>query len=99
MEYNDKHKSPAAVIRFKIDKLSNSLQHLLLQYNNIYALIWTTTPWTLPSNQAICFNNKISYSLVKHSEVEEVYIIASDLTENVSKLIKKELQVITTFKG
>lgn len=32
---------------------------------NVYALIWTTTPWTLPANQAICLGGEIEYALVE----------------------------------
>lgn len=49
----------------------------------IYALAWTTTPWTLPSNTALCVGPKIEYNFIKaanpYSGQEAVYIIAKAL--------------------
>ena len=42
--------------------------------------IWTTTPWTLPANEAVCLNAAINYSLVHSGEV--YFIIATDLVES-----------------
>ncbi|MFQ5738148.1 MAG: isoleucine--tRNA ligase [Acidobacteriota bacterium] len=49
----------------------------------IFALIWTTTPWTLPANLAICFHPDFEYSLVEVGK--EVLIIASGLLEQVAR--------------
>lgn len=65
----------------------------------MYALIWTTTPWSLPSNQAICYNPKLSYSVVKNTANDEVYIFATDLVENVSKSANLKLEVLESFSG
>ncbi|MFT5966347.1 MAG: isoleucyl-tRNA synthetase, partial [Yoonia sp.] len=59
--------------------------------NNASVVIWTTTPWTIPQNRAICFNPKVSYGLyeVMETEVEcwatrgEILIIADDLADAV----------------
>ncbi|MCI7575959.1 MAG: isoleucine--tRNA ligase [Bacteroidales bacterium] len=52
----------------------------------IYALAWTTTPWTLPSNTALCVGEKIEYCFVKsanpYSGQEGIYIIAKALVNN-----------------
>jgi isoleucyl-tRNA synthetase len=48
-----------------------------------YALAWTTTPWTLTSNTALCVGPKIKYSIVSsenpYNKVPAVYVLASDL--------------------
>lgn len=68
-----------------------------------YVLAWTTTPWTLPSNLALCINKAYDYSEVKvkvgtEDEAKyEIYIIANQLVENVLK--DKEFEVLRTFKG
>ena len=68
-----------------------------------YILAWTTTPWTLPSNLALCVNKTYEYAEVKANigtEEEpkyETYILAKDLIEKVLKDIHYEL--IKTFKG
>ncbi len=61
-------------------------------------VIWTTTPWTLPGNRAISFNNKIAYSLYEvtkapennWAKVGERYILADKLAESVMKAAKVE---------
>ena len=70
---------------------------------NVYILAWTTTPWTLPSNLALCVNKSYDYSAVKvnvGTEEEpkyETYILAEKLIETVLK--DKEYQLLKTFKG
>jgi isoleucyl-tRNA synthetase len=51
----------------------------------ISVVIWTTTPWTLPANQAVCLNAKLDYALVK-TELggkQELLLLASDMVEQV----------------
>lgn len=43
--------------------------------------IWTTTPWTLPANEAVCLNADIDYSLIETDK--SYFLIASDLVETV----------------
>lgn len=70
---------------------------------NVYILAWTTTPWTLPSNLALCVNKSYDYSAVKvnvGTEEEpkyETYILAEKLIETVLK--DKEYELLKTFKG
>jgi len=48
---------------------------------NTYILAWTTTPWTLPSNLALCVGPEITYAKIRAGE--EVYYLAKDLIKNV----------------
>ena len=70
---------------------------------NTYILAWTTTPWTLPSNLALCVNKSYDYVLVKANVGKEDepkfenYILAKDLLETVLKEIPYD--VIKEFKG
>ena len=70
---------------------------------NTYILAWTTTPWTLPSNLALCVNKSYTYAKVKvnaGTEEEpkyENYILAKDLIESVLK--DKEYELVNKFKG
>ena len=63
--------------------------------DNKYILAWTTTPWTLPSNLALCVNKAYTYCEVKVED--EVYILAKDLVEKV--LGEREYEIIREFKG
>ena len=68
-----------------------------------YILAWTTTPWTLPSNLALCVNKSYIYAEVKvnaGTEEEpkyENYILAKDLISAVLK--DKEYELVKEFKG
>ena len=62
---------------------------------NKYILAWTTTPWTLPSNLALCINKAYTYCEVKVED--ETYILAKDLVEKV--LGEREYEIIKEFKG
>ena len=70
---------------------------------NKYILAWTTTPWTLPSNLALCVNKAYTYVDVKvnvGTEEEpkyEVYVLAKDLVDTVLK--DKEYEVLKEYKG
>lgn len=63
LEYDANYVSPSLTLRIKIDKPSAAVA-ALARDKQVYALIWTTTPWSLPANQAICFSEELEYSLV-----------------------------------
>ena len=71
--------------------------------DNTYILAWTTTPWTLPSNLALCVNKSYEYVEVKANigtddePKYENYILAKDLLESVLK--ETPYEVVKTFKG
>ena len=62
--------------------------------DNKYILAWTTTPWTLPSNLALCVNK--AYTYIEAKVGEEVYILAKDLA---NKVLGEEYEIIKEFKG
>ena len=71
--------------------------------DNTYILAWTTTPWTLPSNLALCVNKAYEYAEVKANigtddePQYENYILAKDLLEVV--LRETPYEIVNTFKG
>jgi len=62
--------------------------------DNKYILAWTTTPWTLPSNLALCINK--SYIYIEAKVNEEVFVLAKDLAE---KVLGEDYEIIKEFKG
>ena len=58
---------------------------------------WTTTPWTLPSNLALCVGDEIEYSLVKDETLNTTFYIATARLEAYSQ--KHKLEVIDTCYG
>ena len=75
-------KERSAIVRFKV------------KGEDAYFLAWTTTPWTLPSNVALCVNPGEMYVRVKHEGY--TYIMAEALVETV---LKENFEVIESFKG
>ena len=70
----------------------------LIQRDDTYVVIWTTTPWTLPGNTLIAVGEDIDYALVKVGT--ERLIFAKDLVEQVMKVAKiEEYEVEQEFKG
>ena len=54
---------------------------------NVSVIAWTTTPWTLPSNLALCVNPTMDYVKIKHKKDNSVYIM---MEARLSALFKKE---------
>lgn len=83
LEYDANYESPSLMLRMKLTQMSDSVASIA-QEQQVWALIWTTTPWSLPANQAICFNADLEYSIVRLSghSPNAVYIVATSLVEN-----------------
>ncbi|MGI8982781.1 MAG: isoleucine--tRNA ligase [Pirellulaceae bacterium] len=62
-------------------------------------LVWTTTPWTLPSNQFAAVHPDLDYATVEDSETGQKIIIAAALVETIAGKVKRELKVVSTCKG
>ena len=61
---------------------------------DVYFLVWTTTPWTLLANVALCVNPDYDYSLVLSKGNK--FILATSL---VSKVLGDDVEILDTFKG
>jgi len=61
-------------------------------------LVWTTTPWTLPSNQFAAVHPELEYSVVEDAEGKKL-IVASALVETLAGKVKQELKVLSTIQG
>lgn len=72
IEYQN-HVSPSIYVKFAVKGETDT-----------YCLIWTTTPWTLPANLAICFNEELAYSLFQ-SDNHGRLILADGLKEAVEQ--------------
>mgnify|MGYP005691055147 FL=1 len=83
VEYADKE-SKAIDFLFPIE--SNQLKEVFndITSENTFIASWTTTPWTIPSNKAICFNSKFKYELVELKSKGKIFnlVICSDLIED-----------------
>ncbi len=77
------HVSPSVYVKFRI--------------KDEFAVIWTTTPWTLPANMAIAVKPDFIYARVKAGR--ETWIVAEDLVEQVGKACNVELSVLERVVG
>ena len=62
-------------------------------------LVWTTTPWTLPSNQFAAVHPDLDYATVIDSETGQRIIMAAALVETIAGKVKRELKVESTCMG
>src|SRR5262249_41859412 len=70
----------------------------LVDEPNRALLVWTTTPWTLPSNQFAAVHPDLTYAVVEEADGREL-IVAQDLVETVAAKSGVELKVIETLPG
>ncbi len=84
-------KERSAIVRFKVVG------------EDAYFLAWTTTPWTLPSNVALCVNPDETYCKVKAADGYTYYMAEALLDKVLGKLAKEEgekaYEVLETYKG
>ncbi len=70
---------------------------------NLYALAWTTTPWTLPSNTALCVGPKIDYVVVRgenpYTKIEALYLLAEARLSAYSKELGDAPEILWRGKG
>src|ERR1039457_2027495 len=104
VEYEN-HTRPSIWVRFKLTSDPAKI-HTGLAGRNVYGLIWTTTPWTIPANMAIAYNPKYEYAAV---EVEQAlspagglppYIVAAELLAvTAEKCGWTDYKVLAAFPG
>ncbi|MFZ7307358.1 class I tRNA ligase family protein, partial [Avibacterium avium] len=100
VEYEDKT-SPSIYVKFPATDESVVLNKFNLSETGsgeVAAVIWTTTPWTLPSNRAIAVNADLVYQLLQFGDKR--LILAKDLVESVQKALGEEnVKVLGEAKG
>ncbi|TVY27998.1 Isoleucine--tRNA ligase, mitochondrial [Lachnellula hyalina] len=91
LEYKVDHVSTAAFVQFKVTSVPAGLREKMgeMQMNNLYAVIWTTTPWTLPANRAIAVHSDLEYVVVKSGG--KGLIVAHSRVPELMKILDKEL--------
>ena len=99
VEYYDKS-SPAIDVKFKaVDNQAVASKFGVHTDLTIYAVIWTTTPWTLPASRGIALNAEFEYQLVQIND-KECLILATDLVESVMKRAEiSEWKILGSCKG
>ena len=103
VEYAD-HTSTSIYVRFKFDDESvKKISSILNNANgnkDVYAIIWTTTPWTIPSNMAISMHPRFEYTFFEYKN--DVYVVAQELLASFLKDVEwdeADIKVLGTCVG
>ncbi len=97
-------KDTTVTAQFKVLSVDGCAASALLPQENLYILAWTTTPWTLPSNTALCVGPKIDYVAVKgknpYTGQDAVYVVAEEqLAAHFKADEGSDLEIIWKGKG
>ncbi|MFI3301267.1 MAG: isoleucine--tRNA ligase [Candidatus Gastranaerophilales bacterium] len=102
VEYAD-HTSTSIYVRFMFDDDARSKIASLVpavEGKNIYSVIWTTTPWTIPSNMAISVHPRFDYVLFEYQN--DTYVVAKDLLNSFLADVEfdaEEVKIVGEVKG
>jgi isoleucyl-tRNA synthetase len=102
VEY-EMHTSPSVYVRYRLTSKAEEIDPRLAG-RNVWVIIWTTTPWTLPASLAVAFNPEIEYVALDDATTGDVYIMAEALVGEVQAACGlqgdlKSAQPIAVFKG
>ncbi len=103
-------KDTTCTAQLKIKTLNKSLSTILSPLFegdrgslSLYALAWTTTPWTLPSNTALCVGPKIDYVVVRgenpYTKIEALYLLAEACLPTYAKELGETPEILWRGKG
>jgi isoleucyl-tRNA synthetase len=102
VEYHD-HTSTQIDVAFKVV----STNCAALKESGAKIVIWTTTPWTIPANRAICYGADFTYDVVEvetvnengYAKVGDKFVVSPDLSAEFAERGGLTLKKITSFKG
>ena len=106
VEY-DMHTSPSVYVRYRLTSEPGNLDGALAG-RDVYTIIWTTTPWTLPASMAVAFHPDFEYVAfaasgdpkLQNSPADPVYIVAAELASQVIAACKLgNTTELARFKG
>ena len=97
VEYQD-HKSDTIFTAFQVKKTK------IKELENSAIIIWTTTPWTIPANKALAYNENLKYVIVKIEDEtdfkDKKIVVAEDLLKSILENCKiKKFKKVSTFSG
>ena len=99
LEYRDDHVSTAAFVKYPMRSASEQLKaRLSFDIETVSAVIWTTTPWTLPANRAIGFHKTIEY-IVTNSAIHGRLLVAASRLPEIEHHLEEALNPVVTIDG
>ena len=101
VEYHD-HTSPSIFVRYQMAQEGAGAAKIpaSLKGKNVYAIIWTTTPWTIPASLALAFHPEFDYAAVETAG-GEIYIVAQQRRHALAEdsVYQESGRVFGTYKG
>jgi isoleucyl-tRNA synthetase len=100
VEY-EMHTSPSVYVRYKLTSDPEAI-HPALAGREVYTIIWTTTPWTLPASLAVAFHPDFEYVALEAGDRSDapVYIVAAELAASVAEACRLDAPAeLARFKG
>ena len=88
---------PAVTVGFRIAATDSDLGDAASDLAGAYLLVWTTTPWTLPSNQAVAVNPEVDYVVVKHDDRR--YVMARARLGAYARELGEDPQILGSYTG
>eukprot|EP00808_Paulinella_micropora_P009215 g68816.t1 len=106
LEYNAEHRSSAIYVSFPLAPptshdqraKSSAMWSIWSKFLRLEAVIWTTTPWTIPANQAICYNSELIYAVVNYNDSRQL-LIAKERLPELRELLKAPLPIALEVAG
>ena len=99
LEYREDHISTAAFVKYPLQDCPEALRKKLrVDIKYVSAVIWTTTPWTLPANRAIAFHEDTMYEVV-HSAAQGYILLATSRIKEVQRHCNEKFESIISIQG
>ncbi|XP_048831281.1 isoleucine--tRNA ligase, mitochondrial [Brienomyrus brachyistius] len=99
LEYNAQHMSRAVYATFPVKTPPPKLASAEEDWSSAAALVWTTQPWTLPANQAVCFMPNTQYCLVRRADSSQLLLVATECISRLTASLGVQLDTVSTFTG
>lgn len=96
LEYKDDHISTAAFVKYPVRTLNKATRYI--EQEGVCAIVWTTTPWTLPANKAIGFHSKLDYAVVTSKESGHL-LVAKQRLDQLEKMCKENFRLLCDIRG
>lgn len=96
VEYED-HVSPSIYVAFRFSLEDENKWPEAIKGYDAYAVIWTTTPWTLPANLAIAFHPDFNYVVIASDG--KAYVVSEELRDIFEKETKISGKIVGVIKG
>ncbi|XP_061157054.1 isoleucine--tRNA ligase, mitochondrial isoform X1 [Syngnathus typhle] len=98
LEYNPEHLSKTIYATFPLVTLPPKIASKTGQ-GDVSVLVWTTQPWTIPANQAVCYMPNAQYSVVRRKDNSQLLLMATERSVTLAGVLGTELESVATLTG